>query len=507
RSPGNLYLSILFGGLAFYTYSPGQLVIGLSGVLLLLSDLRYHWENRKTVIIGLGLGIILALPYLRFRIAHPASPLEHLRILDSYWLNTLPLEKKLVQFGSEYIYGLSPGYWFLPNERDLPRHLMKGYGHILRYIFPFAVLGLILAVRNIKSSAYRTTLIALIAAPAGAALVQIGITRSLVLVIPATILIALGIKKTLTWLENRRIPHKALSISLFAVLSLTNFFMLRDVLQNAPTWYQDYGLGGMQYGAGQLFPYIRDYLDEKPESKVILTPGWANGTDIVARFFLGDPLPIQMGSIDGYLYYRQPLDENSLFVMTPDEHQVAVESGKFKDIQIEESLHYPNGEPGFYFVRMVYVDEIDSILAAEKKERLILRSAEVMIDGEAVQVRHSLLDIGEAQHMFDGDPHTLARTFEANPAIVEISYPSPRSISGVSVIIGSTEAEIRAQLYATLNADPIEYIGTFKGTVEQPEVAFDFSHQTTIQFLRLEVRDLHQGEPANVHIWEIRSKE
>jgi hypothetical protein len=507
RSPRYFYYTILLAALAFYTYCPGQIVIGVTGILLLLSDLRYHWKNRETILRGLGLTILLALPYLRFRVSHPTGLFEQLRILDSYWVGSLSLNEKLARFGSEYLYGLSPSYWFLPNERDLPRHLMKGYGHILRVFLPFAVLGLILAIREIKSSAYRLLLIALLVAPVGAALVQIGITRILVLVIPATVLIALGLSKSLTWLEGMCLPHRVLSIVLFMVLTLINFFTLRDVQLNAPTWYQDYGLGGMQYGAQQLFPNIADYLENESKTKIILSPTWANGSDVLARFFLGDPLPIQMGSINGHMFHRQPLDQDTLFVMTPDEYQLTIESQKFENIQVEETIPYPNSKHGFFFVRLEYVDEIDIILEGESQQRRILRSAQVMIDGEPVQVRYSMLDIGVVQHMFDGDQHTLGRTFEANPAVIELAYPTPRSISGVSVIIGSTEAEIKALVYPALNSDPVEYIKTFQGSVEQPEAEFDFGESTLMQVLRLEIRDLRQAEPANIHIWEIGTKE
>jgi 4-amino-4-deoxy-L-arabinose transferase-like glycosyltransferase len=505
RSPYYLYLTILLAVLAFYTYSPGQVIVGLTGILLLISDLRFHWRNRETLLGGLGLAIILALPYIRFRVSHHSSPFEQLRILDSYWLRSIPLKEKISQFGSEYLLGLNPGYWFLTNERDLVRHLMKGYGHILLVFLPFAVIGLILAIRHIKSPAYRTLLISLLVAPVGAALVQIGITRILVLVIPATLLIALGLSRILTWLENKRFPHKLLSYGLFTILTFTNFFMLRDALVNSPTWYQDYGLGGMQYGAQQLFPKISEYLVADPQMKIMLSPNWANGSDVLARFFLGEPLPIQMGSIDGFMYYRQPLDGDYLLVMMPEEYQQAKESGKFANLEIEETLPYPNGKPGFYFVRLEYVDEIDMILEEERRQRSILRSAQLMINGEPVKVRYSMLDIGEVDDMFDGDQHSLGRTFEANPAVVEVTYPTPRSISGVSIIIGSTEAEIKALLYPSENSDPVEFINTFQGSMEQPEAVFAFEGSTLMQILRLEVRDLRQEEPANVHIWEIKT--
>jgi len=108
RSPNYLYITLIFAALAFYTYSPGQVVIAVTGVLLLISDIRYHWENKKFALRGLGLVILLALPYIRFRITHPDAPTDHLRRLGSYWIQSIPFQEKLKHFWSEYIYGLSP---------------------------------------------------------------------------------------------------------------------------------------------------------------------------------------------------------------------------------------------------------------------------------------------------------------------------------------------------------------------------------------------------------------
>lgn len=499
-----LYNAIGLGALAFYSYSPGQMIIGLTGLLLLISDARYHWQNRAVLIRSVGLIILLAVFYLRFRLDNPSAPYEHLRILGSYWVQPLDLSEKLSRFFSEYLYGLSPGYWFIPNERDLMRHLMKGYGHLLRPTLPFFILGGVLAIKNIKNPAYRTILIALLVSPAGSALVQIGITRVLVFVIPAVILITLGLVQCLLWVERLKLPRSLLSSGMFFLLASVNLWMLRDALTKGPIWYQDYGLGGMQYGARQLFPLVKKILEESPNTRVIISPTWANGTDVVARFFLPDDLPYQMGSIDGHLNQYHPLDENTLFVMPADEYQKTIESGKFKEIQVERTLAYPNGQPGFYFVRLQYVDNIQDLLAQERMQRMILRQDIVTIDGESVPIKYSMLDIGVPEHMFDGDPNTLSRTFEANPAIVELDFLHPKTITGLSMIIGSTEVEIKAWLYEERGAQPIEYSGRFRGTLDQPEISLDFGEPVTARIVRLEVRDIHQGEPANVHIWEIK---
>jgi hypothetical protein len=498
-----LYPALIMGVLAFYTYSPLQAVVLLSGALLLLSDLRYHWENRNAGLRGLAVVALLTLPYIRFLVTHSSANHVTMSALGSYWVQPIPFAEKLRLYLAQYVRGLSPGYWFSPNQPELIRHLMKGYGHLLQASLPFCLLGLGLAIKNIRSSAYRVVLIALLAAPSGAALVDMGVTRALVIVIPATLLSAFGLIWALGWLERYRFSYKALSIGLFVILSLINFSMLRSALVDGPTWYDNYGLGGMQYGAQQVFSAVKDYLKEKPGTTIIFSPDWANGADVLARFFLSDPLPIQIGSIDGYLYQHLPLDAATLFIMTPEEYEQAHTSGKFSQIQVEKTLPYPNGQPGFYFAHLKYVDNIDEILAAEKEARRALQETEVNIGGQVVQARFSMLDMGQLKDMFDGNEDTLARTLEANPLVIELTFPEARTISGLSIKIGSTEARVTAQLYSDPKLQPVEFVQNLSGSVDHPEVAMNFDQSVQAKVLHLEIQDLHQEEPSHVHIWEI----
>ncbi len=150
RSPRYLYPALVMAALTFYSYSPAQLYIGVTGGLLLLSDARYHWENRRVGLRGVGLLVLLAIPYLRFRFQFGQALSEHLNQLGSYWVAEIPLSEKISRYVREYLYGLSPGYWFVPNDTDLTRHIMKGYGHLLRPTLLFLVIGLMLAVRQIR---------------------------------------------------------------------------------------------------------------------------------------------------------------------------------------------------------------------------------------------------------------------------------------------------------------------------------------------------------------------
>ena len=78
-----------------------------------------------------------------------------------------------------------------------------------------------------------------------------------------------------------------------------------------------------------------------------------------------------------------------LFVMTVEDLDYIYDSGKFTGIAIEETLPYPDGSLGFYFVRLEYVDDILTILEEERLARQALVADEVLMDNEWVQVEHS----------------------------------------------------------------------------------------------------------------------
>src|SRR5581483_2426060 len=141
RSPHFLYPALAFAMGTVYAYSSGQIVIGVSSLLLALSDLRYHLRNWRTLLVGLGLLAILAVPYYQWRTEQPEGVTSELRRVSSYLIQPQPIEQKLLTFTTRYAYGLSPQYWFLPNEQDIIRHRMQGIGHLLLITLPFFLIG------------------------------------------------------------------------------------------------------------------------------------------------------------------------------------------------------------------------------------------------------------------------------------------------------------------------------------------------------------------------------
>lgn len=506
RSPSYLFPALLFGAATFYAYANGQAVMVVTGFLLLLSDIRYHFRHRRIALAGLVVLYMLALPYVRFRLTHPEAMQFQLRMLDSYWLRAIPIEEKLARFRDTYLYGLSPQYWFFTNTHDLVRHLMKGYPHILTVELPLALAGLGISLWRFRSSAHRAIIFACLATPIGAALVDVGITRVLAFVVPATLLACLG----LDWLLSRvKSPPTVavLNIVLSLGLSLTAFWMLRDALVNGPVWFHDYGLYGMQWGARPLFTdVIPGYLKRDPSIRVMVSPTWANGTDVLTAFFIReqDRPRVQMFNVDYFLSEKRPLDANMIHIMTALEYERALASGKFKSVEVERVLSYPDGSPGFYFARLTYADDVDAIFAVEKAERRQLVEGQVRIGDQMVRVRHSILDAGQLKDMFDGDRFTLARGMEANPFIIELLFPEPRLISGAVGDFGSMDLAWTIELYTLERQQPIVHGSTYRDLPPDPHIEVIFEGgPKNVSKIRMEILNLYAGQSAKIHIREL----
>ncbi len=505
RSPRILHLALLFGGLAFYSYSAGQLIVVGTGIFLLFSDFRYHWKNRRNSIIGLGVLVLLTIPYLRFQLSFSGETYYHLRMLDSYWLHDIGLSEKLNIFIDNYKRGLNPVYWYTPNDHDLIRHLMKGYGHILKTTLPFAILGFLITLKSFRSSPHRTTLVALFVSPLGGSIVGIGITRVLSFVIPAALLTALGFEVVVRWID-RRITYTGTAILAFTLLSYTNISMLQDALINGPTWYHDYELGGMQYGARQVFAEVEDFVQYNPESRVFVSPTWANGAHILQQFFLPDQPNVHMGNAGNYLLEMiEDLDDETVFVLTPTEYKEVTESEKVSVIKLERTVPYPDGRDGFYFIRLRYTEDAEDIFDEEREVRSQPITDEVLIDGQAVRIQHPLLDMGEVENLFDGDTFTMVRTYEANPVLIVLTFPKPRSISGLSLTTGTMDIILTVRLFDEETKEPITYNQTYAALPNDPTVDLAFG-QGTIEAsaIEIEILGLLDNPGAKIHIREIR---
>ena len=504
EKPRYIYLVILFAALAFYSYRGGQITLISIGILLLISDWSYHRKNLTTLIKGFVLALFLLLPYLRFHIIHSDESYFQLRMLGSYLFDAIPLTEKIKIFLLNYGQGLNPWYWFSPNPNELPRHLMKGYGHIHLLFLPLFLIGLYVLIRNLRQPEFRTVGLLILVSPLGGAIVSIGITRVLVFMLPAAILISLGFYTILTMLE-RIWDSDTIAVLIFGLMLVFHASMLSDAIVNSPTWFDNYGMTGMQYGSREVFTAAAELAERPDVDQVFVSPTWANGTDILMRYFIADDSPVKIANATGVLESYQPeLMGGTYFVLTLPEYQELVNNPKIDQVQIERVLEYPNSQPGFFFIRFEYASTAEQIFEAERLERSNPQEQSIIYQGHPLLVKYPYTDMGELKHIFDDDAFTFIRIYDANPAVFHLTFSEPIDLAGIRATTGSMDLILTVSLKLVGEEEPLTFSREFRDLPDDPTVEISFGKKLTdIEQVVIEIESLTPGDPFKIHVREL----
>lgn len=543
--------AVLAGAATFYAYSNGQSVMAVLGLALVVVDARHHWRRRRALAPALALALVLAVPFVRFRVAHPGAEVQHLKAIGAYIVDdALTPGQKAIGFARRYAFALHPRFWFvshdvdnvlaplearwpalkpyvsLGNPLDIQRHRYRGRGHIALWMLPLFLVGLAAAVRGWRSPPHRLVLLAILAAPVGAATAQIGITRVMAFLVPAAILVTLGLEAAIGWIGRRlaalpalaRRPgvdvggaSTAVAALCFVGLAGANVELLATALRTGPRWYDDYGLYGMQWGASQLFDdVIPSLLRSDPRVKVMVTSDWANAADRFAYFFLtfDDSRRVRSRSVSELMLREVDLTDDLIWIVTDHELEGVRQSGKFDPPTIVRTLAWPDGRPGFHAVRLRYRAGIDAVFAAEKAERRQLVDAAVRVGGQAVAVRHSVADMGAPAEMFDGDDGTLLRGMEANPFVVELAFTTPRPLAGLEGHFAHMPFTWTVELFAADAPDdaaPVAYTQTVAKPPDgdvRGDIAFDRG-PAVVGRMRITIHQDDLADEAHVHVREL----
>lgn len=504
---GFIYPAVLFAGMAFYSYAPAQAIIPLTVVAIFLLDIKYHFRAGKAAIGGAVLGVICVLPYIRFQIDHDGSSAQVLSRVTSYLVQDIPLIDKIGAFIRLYLFHLSPSYWFTPadgvTQYDGLLHIMKGYGHLGLGLIPFLFWGLWLLLRHLRQMEYRTLLAAFLISPVSASLVTSpsSITRALVMVIPVSIIACIGLDDLLKRAAGRFHFNKYASSILFTVLLLINSYMLWDVLTNGISWFDNNQASGVQFGASKLFPAVKAELDADPTLQAIISPQWAMVEDMVSRIYLGDNANVIFSSMYDYDRNITPIQENSIFAITPEEYDFIKENPKFSIIKILKVIPYSPQKAGFYLLRLKYSPKAQAIFDAEWAEKLKPLQGEFFLNGEKVLVDYTKNDGTEISAVFDGNPNTLYKTAEINPAIFTLTFAQPKEFRSVYIVHGAANIEFQVTFLSasgeTVKTSKVEFRGRTTGG-------------NTIQFepikatrVNISVHVVDANESGIVHIWDI----
>jgi hypothetical protein len=508
--PFLLVPATFFAGLAFYTYTNGQGLVVLTVAALLVLDARHHVKQPpKALLASLVVGLLLCVPYARYRQDHRSDTTEQLRKVGSFLSTDAPAPQKGAAFLRNYRLAFDPRFWFGRSgelDRASPAstegHRLKGLGHLPLFLAPFLLVGLLVSARRAfqGSPGHRLLVLALLAAPFTAALAYVNVNRALAMVFPAVALSCVGFEALVG-----RLPSAARrAASLAAALGLVGCaaWMLGRSLAEGPLWPSDYGISGQQYGARQIYGEIRRLLASAPDRHFYVSPDWAIETESFVSFFLPER---QRSNVHVYgllpkLVGASPLPRRATFVLMASEMKDALATGKVRFDPPELVVTLPNGEPGFYFTKLAYVENVQEIVARQREERRRLVEEPASIDGEQVVVRHSRIDSGGVAELFDRNRETVARGEEANPFVVDLEFGKPRRIGAVAVDVWHRSTEIR--LVGTLtNGEAREATFKFRDREWQPHNTMTVPEGFwEVTRLRIEIKDLDAGETAKVHV-------
>jgi hypothetical protein len=274
-------------------------------------------------------------------------------------------------------------------------------------------------------------------------------------------------------------------------------------ITKGPLWYSEYGLYGMQWGGQQLSEKIVAFKQEFPQTKLQLSPSWANNTDIIMRYFLGDPLPLEIGSIIEYDLYYTELEPDQVFIITPDEYNWLTQNPKFDQIEVLDSLNWPDGQTGFTFLRLAYSEQAEQIFEVELQQRQQPEMSEFDLLGQSVSITYSRLDLGTIAHIFDGDNATPLRTFEANPLVISIEFPQPIDLQNVTAMVGSPATRLSVTITLAESKQKLAFNETLSSSDQVRPISVNFGSIYQISNLTVSIESINEPEPTHVHLWEL----
>jgi hypothetical protein len=128
----------------------------------------------------------------------------------------------------------------------------------------------------------------------------------------------------------------------------------------------------------------------------------------------------------------------------------------------------------------------------------------LLVDGHLTEVAHSKWDGGRTVDLFDADPLTLARTENANPAILEIKLLEPRPLKGISLTTATMDVGLTATLRPQGGGAAKTYTKEFRQLPTDPTFDMDFdTGSTPIASLRVEVKNLNGGD-GHIHLRTVK---
>lgn len=363
RNPRYAWISLVAAISAFYSHLSGTTLIVFSLPLLALIDFRYHLKNWRSLVPILLCGLLSLFPCIYWLVTMPNALGQQLSVMHSPLVSGTPWTAALLVSFHKWLAGLDPFYWFSEGPQNQLRHIWKGRSMIPYWSAPLVALGIISCLLSPRKPGSVLFVTCLLISVTPLLWVDSHIMRGFYILAPLAYLVARGASTLHSWRRGKFLAG-ALPMTVVALsLGYQTLAMTREAIIDAPTWYNNYGLYGLQWGSQQLFGQaIPAYLKTHPNVTIQPSTDWANGVSTFPGYFLTQEYQQKLRFLPFEKIKPKPgfiIPDNHVFILSNSERKKVESSGKYKAIEPQLEILWPNGEVGFTFSALEFVDTSD----------------------------------------------------------------------------------------------------------------------------------------------------
>jgi hypothetical protein len=230
------------------------------------------------------------------------------------------------------------------SDQSTTRHSVRGMGQLYLWQLPFLIFSItsVFDKNNKRRKNLLFLIFFLIVYPLGSIFTGINpqASRSVIGVIPFTLITAIGVQKIFSFYKKRYIKIGFfLILVFFIVTAFLNYIVLKKLY---PLYSSDFW--GWQYGPKEIISY---FLANKNKYDELYMSGEFNGAEIFLKFY--DLENKCQGKCKIGDFFRQPEiyhpEIRQLFSLSPE----YLKNSKFKDrFKVKKIIYYPNVKEAFY---------------------------------------------------------------------------------------------------------------------------------------------------------------
>jgi hypothetical protein len=443
---------------------------------------------------------VVLLPFLWLQYAHPEITMQRFQAIRGERIYTLPLAQVVQQTALNYASVINPYYWFFKLENLHPRHSLPGFPLMPVWLFPLWIVGTLTLLWGWRDLTNRVALLAILTTPVTAALFDISTARCFPVGVGYVLLCAYGADVVL-----RRLPTW---LSLLGGIGMCGYVGWLFVFTQTKALYSYpvYGMYGIQYGARQLYDWVRE--KSKTETDIRVINATFNSGEALRQFYLSPEIRSRVAIIEPLRICqgRDEWSDSTLFIF-PALWFETVQPGTCPPFEREvvEVLRDPKGQPLLEVLRLKHSPAVNEWFDNVKRERLKLKVDEVVVNGMKASFEHTKIAWGTIEGFFDGDSGTRARTDDINPGVFALRFAAT-SIKEVLVRLDNTSlAHVKAEILRGKTWQDLEERDFSRARGDSLLLTFKIP-QGAIEGVRFTVRLTDGGDHASVHLADIMLK-